>query len=83
MSRAGTEVLVRRKKGLLTASLLVSKRLFLLYRKFLKTSEMVYNSIKIKMSMTKERRWDFAMTLIMQFLFLVWLHYLTIEKTLL
>ena len=28
---------------------------FLLYRKFLKTSEMVYNNIEIKMSMTKER----------------------------
>lgn len=30
--------------------------LFLLYRKFLKSSEMVYNDNEIKMSMTKERR---------------------------
>lgn len=29
---------------------------FLLYRKFLKSSEMVYNDNEIKMSMTKERR---------------------------
>jgi len=42
---------------------------FLLYRKFLKTSEIVYNNIEIKMSMTKERREHFAMTLIMRFLF--------------
>ena len=28
---------------------------FLFYRKFLKTSEMVYNDYEIKMSITKER----------------------------
>ena len=36
---------------------------FLLYRKFLKLSEIVYNRTEIKNSMTKERREHFAMTL--------------------
>ena len=41
---------------------------------------MVYNDNEIKISMTKERRYYFAMTLFMRFFVLVWLHYLTIEK---
>ena len=53
---------------------------FLTYRKFLKSSEMVYNDNEIKISMTKERRYYSAMTLFMRFFVLVWLHYLTIEK---
>lgn len=57
-----------------------SRILFLTYRKFLKSSEMVYNDNEIKISMTKERRCYFAMTLFMRFFVLVWLHYLTIEK---
>ena len=58
--------------------------LFLLYRKVLKKSDMMYNNQEIKNDMTKERRCDFAMTLIMKFfVLLVELHYLTIEKELL
>ncbi len=54
---------------------------FLLYRKVLKKSDMMYNNQEIKNGITKERRGDFAMTLIMKF-FVFWfgLHYLTIEK---
>ena len=55
---------------------------FLLYRKFLKSSEMVYNEQEIKNDITKERRWASPMTLYMEFFVLVYgkLHYLTIEK---
>ena len=56
--------------------------LFLLYRKFLKLSEIVYNRTEIKNRMTKERRVHFAMTLFMKFFVSVqwWLHYLTVEN---
>ena len=39
----------------------------MLYRKFLKQSEIVYNELEIKNDMTKERRCYFAMTLYMMF----------------
>ncbi len=56
----------------------------MLYRKVLKKLDMMYNKQEIKNDMTKERRCDFAMTLIMKFfVLLVELHYLTIEKELL
>ena len=41
--------------------------LFLLYRKFPKSSKIVYNELEIKDYMTKERRCYFAMTLFMKF----------------
>ena len=44
---------------------------FLLYRKFLKQSEIVYNELEIKNDMTKERMGRFAMTLFMKFFVLV------------
>ena len=34
----------------------ISVKLFLLYRKFLKSSEIVYNRLEIKNNMTRERR---------------------------
>ena len=37
---------------------LILKALFLLYRKFLKSSEIVYNRLEIKNNMTKERMVD-------------------------
>lgn len=40
-------------------------RSFLLYRKFLKSSEIVYNGLEIKNDITKERK-DFAMMLLMK-----------------
>lgn len=40
---------------------------FFLYGKFLNLSTIVYNDNEIEMSMTKERREYFAMTLIMRF----------------
>ena len=44
-----------------------------IYRKFLKSQNIVYNSYEIKNGITKERRQGFAMTLIMKFfVFLVW-----------
>ncbi len=64
--------------------ILQSRILFILYRKFLKLSEIVYNKHESKNDMTKERRGDFATTLFMLFYWFVWwLHYLTIEKWLL
>ena len=35
---------------------ITTKHIFLLYRKFLKSSEIVYNRLEIKNDMTKERR---------------------------
>ena len=40
---------------------------FLLYRKFPKSSEIVYNELEIKNLMKKERRCYFAMTLFVKF----------------
>ncbi len=60
----------------------VALALSLLYRKFLKSSEIVYNRTEIKNGITKERRVHFAMTLFMKLFVSVqwWLHYLTVEK---
>ena len=48
-----------------------AKHTLFLYKKVLILSEMVYNKREIKNGMTKERRWDFAMTLFMVFFVLV------------
>lgn len=55
---------------------------FLLYRKFLKSSEMVYNELEIKNYMTKERMcWIRHDVVYEVFCFgLGYLHYLTMEK---
>ena len=55
---------------------------FLLYRKFLKSSEMVYNELEIKNDMTKERMcWIRHDVVYEVFCFgLGYLHYLTMEK---
>ena len=54
----------------------------LLYRKFLKSSEMVYNELEIKNDMTKERMcWIRHDVVYEVFCFgLGYLHYLTMEK---
>ena len=57
---------------------------FLLYRKFLKQSEIVYNELEIKNDMTKERRGLRHDVVYEVFCFgLGELHYLTMEKELL
>ena len=57
---------------------------FLLYRKFLKSSEIVYNELEIKNDMTKERRGLRHDVVYEVFCFgLGELHYLTMEKELL
>ena len=55
---------------------------FSLYRKFLKSSEMVYNELEIKNDMTKERMcWIRHDVVYEVFCFgLGYLHYLTMEK---
>ena len=59
-------------------------RIFLLYRKFLKQPEIVYNGQEIKNDMTKERRGLRHDVVYEVFCFgLSWLHYLTMEKELL
>lgn len=58
--------------------------LILLYRKFLKQSEIVYNELEIKNDMTKERRGLRHDVVYEVFCFgLGELHYLTMEKELL
>ena len=56
--------------------------LSLLYRKFLKSSEIVYNRMEIKNDMTKERRLGLRHDVVYEvFCFgLGYLHYLTMEK---
>lgn len=59
-------------------------RIFSLYRKFLKQSEIVYNELEIKNDMTKERRGLRHDVVYEVFCFgLGELHYLTMEKELL
>ena len=48
-----------------------SPSFYLLYRKVLKSSEIVYNGFEIKNGMTKERRVYFAMTLSVKFFVLL------------
>lgn len=60
------------------------KHTFVLYRKFLKQSEIVYNELEIKNDMTKERRGLRHDVVYEVFCFgLGELHYLTMEKELL
>ena len=47
---------VRLPLSLLTKSFEIFSKLFSLYRKFLKSSEIVYNRLEIKNDITKERR---------------------------
>ena len=56
--------------------------LFLLYRKVLKSSKIVYNGFEIKNCMTKERRGLRHDVVYEIFVSVVWLHYLTVKRSL-
>ena len=54
--------------------------LFLLYRKFLKSSEIVYNEQGLKNGITKERKWIRHDVVYVVLWFVCGLHYLTLKK---